>query len=350
MRITNSLDEKAWREFVNQHPQSNIFHTPEMFEVFARTRGHKPALWVAVDESGCPLALLPPVQVTLKGGLFYHWTTRAVAYGSLLCAPGPEGTEALKLLLQTYRDKMRRKVLFTELRNLSDLTAIQPALNEYGFVFEDHMDYLIDLDQSEETLWHNLKRTCRQNIRASVEHGTIVEEVSDRSQLSIAYHLLQDVYTRVQVPVPHVSLFEAAYDVLGPREMLKVFLARVGDQGIGVFFILLYKGGLYAWYAGNDRAYTAYRSQDLLVWHILKWGKEHGFHVFDFGGGGKPGVEYGPRHFKAKFGGETVYFGRNICIHSPLRLQVSERVYGWTRRFLADRNASSEAQQDAGNQ
>jgi serine/alanine adding enzyme len=327
MIITNSLDDKVWREFVDQHPQGNIFHTPEMFRVFSRTRGYKPILWAVVDEQRYPLALMLPVQITLMDGIFYRWTTRAVAFGSVISASRTEGIEALKLLLQTYRLKNRRKILFTELRNLSDLSEMQPALKECYFTFESHMNYLIDLDQPEEALWQNLKRTCRQNIRASVDHGTCVEEVYDRRQLVIAYHLLQNVYSRVQVPITHISLFEAAFDILVPSNMLKIFLARVGDHYIGVFFILMYKGSLFAWYAGSDRAYSSCRSQDLLIWHILKWGKEHGFHMFDFGGAGKPSEEYGPRDFKAKFGGLAVYFGRNICVHSNLKLQFSKQVY-----------------------
>jgi lipid II:glycine glycyltransferase (peptidoglycan interpeptide bridge formation enzyme) len=327
MIITNSLDEQIWREYVKQHPQGNIFQTPEMYKIFAKTKGYRPTLWAAVKDTHRPLALFVPVQIILKGGGFYRWTTRAVAYGSILCDPGLEGIEALKLLLLTYKKKMQGKILFTELRNLSDLSSFQPAMNDCNFFFEDHMNFLIDLDQSEEALWHNLKRTCRQNIRAAAEHGIIVEEVSDRSQLPIAYHLLENVYTRIRVPLTDISLFESAYDVLAHDERLKIFLARLEDHFVGVFFILIHNQSLYAWYAGSDRAYTSCRSQDMLIWHILKWGKEHGFHEFDFGGGGKPSEEYGPRKFKEKFGGKTVYYGRNICIHSPLRLRISKQLY-----------------------
>ena len=113
IEIVRNLDESMWRDFVDGHPQSNIFHTPEMFEVFDRAQGHRPELWAAT-QGGRVLALLLPVKLTLMGGLLKVLTTRFVAYGSVLCAPGVEGQEALKSLLQTYARDVGRVPLFTE--------------------------------------------------------------------------------------------------------------------------------------------------------------------------------------------------------------------------------------------
>ena len=78
--ITNTLDEKVWREFVDQHPQGNIFQTPEMFEVFSRAEGYRPELRAAVCDTGQVLAMCLPVQVSLHDGLFRRMTTRSIAY------------------------------------------------------------------------------------------------------------------------------------------------------------------------------------------------------------------------------------------------------------------------------
>jgi hypothetical protein len=132
IRIVQTLPEEEWRRFVDEHPAGNIFQTPEMFKVFVRTKGHQPDLWAAVDDQGCPLALLLPVRVTLMGGPLYRFTTRAVAYGSVLCVDGSEGKHALTMLLRTYEQELKGKTLLTELRNLSDLNSLQPVLDENG--------------------------------------------------------------------------------------------------------------------------------------------------------------------------------------------------------------------------
>jgi CelD/BcsL family acetyltransferase involved in cellulose biosynthesis len=338
MQIVRQLDEQVWRDFVANHPQGQIFHAPEMFQVFARVEGHKPTLWAVVDDGHYPLALLLPVEITLKSGLLYRWTTRAVAYGSVLCAPGPDGTDALRMLVQAYRREMRGKILFTELRNLTDLSELQPALNECDFVFEEHLNYLIDLDQPEETLWRRITKSGRQSVRTSQNKGTRIEEVTERQQLAIAYQLLQEVYARVGVPLASLPLFEAAFDILAPRGMFKVFVACANDQYIGTCLLLIFNGRITDWYAGSDRAFSAYCSGESLIWHALQWGKAHGLHMFDFGGAGKPEEDYGPRRFKAKFNGTPVNYGRNICVHAPLSLSVSKAGYLAMRKLLSLRS------------
>jgi hypothetical protein len=34
IEIVQDLNPAQWRNFVDSHPQGNIFHTPEMFQVF----------------------------------------------------------------------------------------------------------------------------------------------------------------------------------------------------------------------------------------------------------------------------------------------------------------------------
>jgi serine/alanine adding enzyme len=333
MKIVRSLDAETWRQLVNGHPAGNIFHTPEMFQVFSRTEGHQPELWAAT-EGGRVLALLLPVRVTLLNGLLCRFTTRAVVYGSVLCAPGTEGQQALAMLLRTYKREVKGSPLFTELRNLSDLRDVQSVLNECGFAYEEHLNFLIDLDQPEETIWRKISKSGRRNVRKSRKKGTIIEELTERQKLTIAYQLLRETYARVQIPLPSPTLFEAAFDILAPRGMFKIFLARVDEHYVGTRFLLMHKGRIIDWYAGDDRAFSAYCLNELLVWHTLLWGKEHHFHLFDFGGAGKPDEDYGPRKFKARFGHTLVNYGRNICIHHPHFLRFSQWGYQAYRRFL----------------
>lgn len=333
IQIVRSTPDEAWRRFVDQHPQGNIFHTPEMFQVFANAQGYQPALWVAVDGGDRPLALLPLVRVTVIGGPLRRFTTRAVAYGSLLSAPGPEGSQALVMLLETYKREMGTGVLFTELRNLSDLGPLQPVLDESGFLFEDHLNYLVDLDRSPEAVLQGIGRRTRKNIRRAIRQGqVIIEEVSRREQVAICYDLLQKSYAAAQVPLADRSLFEAAFDVLYPRGMVKFLLAWIGEECVAGAVELVFKDTIYGWYSGVDRDYSSYVPNELLMWHILEWGAANGYRRYDFGGAGKPDEEYGVRDFKAKFGGELVCFGRNVHVHAPIRLAMSKVGYQIYRR------------------
>jgi len=331
VNIVHELTEEKWRRFVEEHPQGNIFHTPDMFEVYSRVPGYRPELWAAI-KGDVILALLLPLQINLMGGILRPLTTRSVVHGSILCAPGIEGQDAMFSLLQAYTQSVKPRPLFTELRNISDYSELQATLNKCGFVFEGHLNYLINLDQSDDAIWQGISKSVRKHIRNSQRKGVEIIDISDRQQLIAGYELVKMVYKRIRVPLASFKLFESAFEILMPRGMLKVCLARVNNHYISVRLVLTYKGVVYDWYMGTDRKFSSYYAEELLIWHTLHWGKENNYCLFDFGGAGKPKEEYGPRQFKAKWGGTLVNYGRNTYVHSPFALKLSKSGYELLRR------------------
>jgi lipid II:glycine glycyltransferase (peptidoglycan interpeptide bridge formation enzyme) len=332
--LVRTLPEDAWGSFVGKHPEGNIFHTPEMFRVFNRTKNYRPELWAAIRGSRI-LALFLPVQTTLMSGLFRPFTSRFVAHGSVLCEPDGEGLEALDKLLESYTHQMKGPPLFTELRNLTKLETVQPILSKHGFVYEDHLNYLINLNRSPEAVFKDFGRRTRKNIRRGIKQGRVViQEAKEMEQVTACYGLIRRTYHVAHVPLADRSLFEAAFDVLRPKDMVRFTLACVDQEPVACSVELLYKGTIIGWYGGMNRAYGGYVSNELLMWHILKWGSEKGYRLYDFGGAGSPDEEYGVRDFKAKFGGELVSFGRNVYVHAPLLLRLSKIGYKVLGRFF----------------
>jgi lipid II:glycine glycyltransferase (peptidoglycan interpeptide bridge formation enzyme) len=208
-------------------------------------------------------------------------------------------------------------------------------LNQNGFVYEDHLNFLIDLNRPLEEILKSIGKRTRKQIRRVLRQGNVViEEVVRREQVTIFYALLKKTYAAAQVPLADQSLFRAAFDVLLPRGLVKFLLAKVGDDYAAGSVELIYKNIIYGWYNGIDRTFSRYSPNELLMWHILRWGAENGYKTYDFGGAGKPDQEYGVRDFKAKFGGELVCFGRNTCVHSPRMLMFCNQGYQFLRKLL----------------
>jgi len=332
--VINTLPEDEWRSFVWQHQRGNIFHTPEMFQVFARTKGHQPELWAAANNKRI-LAMFIPTKISLLNGFLRRLTMRAVSYGSVLCQPDQEGREALSQLLSVYADSQNEKPLFTELRNISSLDSVQAVLQDRGFRYENHVNYLIDLDLPPDIVFQNIGARTRKNIRHALNQGKVkIEVVKERDKIPACYDLLRKTYQAARVPLADSSLFEAAYDVLSPKGMVRFTLAYIDQKPVGVSVDLTYNRVIYGWYGGVDREYRSHVPNEVLMWNILKWGAENGYRVYDFGGAGDPDAEYGVRDFKAKFGGDLVSFGRNICVHSPILLGMSKWGYKILRRFM----------------
>ena len=307
-----------------------------MFRVFAKTKRYEPELWAAVDSSGTPLALLLPVRISVIDGWMRALTTRAVVFGSVLCAPDATGHEALALLLKTYTRRSVGAPLFTELRNLWDVNAIfSSTFREHGFIYEEHLNYLIYLDRPFDAIFSGFTAGTRKKIRRGLHRGEVViEEAKELEQIADCYDLLRKTYKNAQVPLSDRSLFEAAFDILYPKGMVRFTQARVQDVFVATSVELLYKDVVYGWYGGSDRTYSSYMPNELVISHILQWGAEKGYRVYDFGGAGKPNQEYGVRDFKAKFGGTLVGFGRYTFVHNPFLLRISTLGYEFVRKFL----------------
>lgn len=334
-QIVHTLDEATWRRFLNGNPDSNIFHTPEMFQVFSSTRGFSPRIWAVQDQNADVQAFFLPVQITVKGGLLHSFTTRAVDFGSLLWQDDSHGIDALQFLLKSYAAETAHAPIFTELRHIASKDKVLPILEKCGFVFEPHLNYLINLEGGPEAVFQKIGSRTRKNIRHGLNRGkVIIEAIHDKQQVAGIVELLKKTYQNAQVPLPDVSLFDSAFDVLYPLGMIRFSQARIGNFIASVSVELLYRDVVYGWYGGLDRAFGNYAPNELLMWNILEWSASNGYRVYDFGGAGKPDEKYGVRDFKAKFGGDLVAFGRSMYVHKPVVLQLSKIGYSVLRRWL----------------
>jgi hypothetical protein len=325
--VINQLDEKSWIKFVDNHPQGNIFHTPRMFQVFKNTIGFKPELWVCVDDEWKVLALMIPVRISLNHNL-HKLTTREVMFGGVLFEGSQNGRNALENILQAYLDHHDGSSLFTEIRNQSDIGQNIHLLEDFGFIYEDHLNYIINLDAPFETIFQRFGRRTRKSIRRGLKRNKVqVIEITEQGDLEKSFRLIERSYRAANVPLADRSLFDSAFELLNPEGMVRFTMAMVDNEPAATSVELLYKDVVYGWYGGMDRGFSGYNPNELLMWYILSWSAEKGYRIYDFGGAGKPDEEYGVRDFKAKFGGELVSYGRNIKVHAPIWLAMSKMGY-----------------------
>ena len=96
----------------------------------------------------------------------------------------------------------------------------------------------------------------------------------------------------------------------------------------------IYKKTIYADSVGVPKRYKDLNVNPLLNWHVIAWGSANGFHIFDFGGAGKPNKNYGVREFKRQFGGDMVNFGRYRKKYSPFKVKIAEKGFKIYQRLI----------------
>lgn len=334
LKIVRELPIDVWKSFVLNHPQGNIYHTPEMFEVWRQTKGFLPELWAAVD-GPIVKALFVSVHITLSNIPIKALATRAVIFGGVICEAGVEGLTALRELLRNYQQRSRRISVFTEIRNVYELGESASMLESMEFKYEGHLNYLVNLDRPMEEIVNSIHSRARKHIRQAIKKGKVrVEEVTDPEKISICYELLLSTFNKAHVPLSDISLFQGAFDQLVRLGMARYTLAYVNDEPVAVSICLLYKKYIIFWYAGSIKKFSSESPNEILILDSLEWGNKNGYHIYDFGGAGKPDEEYGVRDFKSKFGGDLVSFGRNVWTARPVLLGFSKAAYSILRAFL----------------
>jgi serine/alanine adding enzyme len=312
------ISESDWEVFVQDHPDGNVFQSPDMVRFYETTEEYKPVTLFAVDKDGRISGVMVAHIISDGGFLRKRLTSRAIVTGGPLVKTGNEFC-ADALIMEMTR-KVNGEVNYIQIRNLNSTADVSVSFKRHGYTYEDHLDILIDLTKTLETLKAELHPARRKQIDRAVRRGVEIDipENPDPETLNSCYSILSSVYGKAGLPMPSTAFFKEAFGILGKRNRLKVFLAMHNGKIIGFRYALVYRDVIYDWFAGSRPEYNDKYPNDILPWSIIQWGREHGFKIFDFGGAGHPAEKYGVRDYKLKFGGSTVNFGRYLHIFRPL--------------------------------
>ena len=327
IKFYHEINKAKWAEFVRQNPDGNFFQTPELYETYEKTKNYHPIFIAITTDHEDILALLLAVRIQEFSGPFGALSSRSVIQGGPLFQDNESGHEALSLLLTEYDKIAKRCVLYTEIRNTCDRSFIKETLSKHGYEFKDHLNILVDLKKPKDVLLAGLSKSRRRFLRKAKENGVIVEEIQTRHQIPVFYELLKKTYKNAKIPLADISLFDAAFTILYPKNLIKFFLVKHNDEYIGGIMTPIYNGVITEWYITGSRDHSKLYPSDAITWHPIEWGADNGYSIFDFGGAGEPGKEYGVRDFKMQFGGKLMNLGRHIKIHSPKKLWVAKKVY-----------------------
>jgi serine/alanine adding enzyme len=322
-KIVDKLNEQKWSDFVKNHPNGNIFQTPQMMKVYQNTKNYKPIFLASVDESDEIMSLVLAYTISEFEGALRSFSTRAIIQGGPLFKPGKEGLSSLPGLMDAYDQIARKDAIYTQIRNMWDAENIKQMLVKKNYTFENHMNFIIDLNRPPDDIFNDIHKNRRKNIRKAQNKGIVIEELKDRTRLANFYSPLRYTYQEIKMPLADISLFESAMAHLLPHNMVKFYIAKCRGEIVGSRTVFTYKDCIFDWYAGATANSTPYYPNEILVWHILEWGSNNKFKTFDFGGAGKPDVEYGVRTFKERFGGKKVYYGRFMKVHQPMKKKIS---------------------------
>lgn len=286
--------------------------------MYSLTTGYTPLFIAVTNDNGEILGtILALIQKEKYAGMF---SARSIIWGGPLIKGS--NIEILDSILKEYNKQVKGNAIYSQFRNLWEWSKEEKEVFERnGYGYEAHLDIHNYLNQPAPELLMSMHQGRRKNIRRAERIPLEFGEINTRSDFEICISLIEQTYKKVKLPCPDNSFFINAENILKLNGSFKKFAAKYKNEIIACRFVLCYNKLIYDWYAGANDAHLDKYPNDFLPWKIMEWGIIHGYDIFDFGGAGKPNVQYGVRDFKLKFGGTVVNFGRFEKIHNyPLFL------------------------------
>ncbi|WP_294684695.1 GNAT family N-acetyltransferase [uncultured Bacteroides sp.] len=317
----SAIDLQEWSKFVYSHPHGNIFQSPEMYDMYNRTKKYSPDI-IIVYENNQIIGCLLSVVITEHNGRIGLFSARSVVIGGPLVSNND--IAIAKLMLLEYDKKMKRKAIYSQFRNTYNLLSVNNAFQEYKYKFKSHLNFLISLKQSEEALWEHIGSRRKKQIKKAIKNNLKVEVLTPDSVtediLLKCYDIITGVYRKAGLPLADKDFIFSAFH----NRVLIVFIVKAGHEILGCRLALSYRRCLLGWYAGSYQKYYSLFPNDILIWETLRWGMNNGYEVFDYGGAGSPNKPYGVREFKAQMGGELINPGRYEKTHKPFLMLLGK--------------------------
>lgn len=221
------------------------------------------------------------------GSSFPGWTTPYIGFN---LKPGVARSAALGALEKFAWDEL--KCLHME---VSDPHFEFSDAEGLGFKAEYYGSYRTDLTKAEEEIFSGMDSACRRCIRKAEKSGVKIEEAHDLVFADEYYEQLKDVFAK-QGLVPTYSVERVRSLVKHLQPTGRVLLLRVRDAEGNCIATGIYPGyNKMAEFWGNAsfRQYQNLRPNEACHWYAMRYWKQRGIAVFDWGGEGTYKEKYG---------------------------------------------------------
>jgi lipid II:glycine glycyltransferase (peptidoglycan interpeptide bridge formation enzyme) len=324
------IDESKWEDFVREHPQGNFFQTPRFYKFISGLAGFQPLVIAALTGEGSILGILVGMIQVEAGFLKSKLSSRLIVRGGPLLISSDNETAGH--LLEFLVKKYSHQCIYFEFRNLFPLRDMEHHFLKNGFVFNDYLDVVIDMEKFRQSI-QKLSSGKKRQVKKSLENNARIVENATIAQVRRFYLILKKLYSRkVKKPLPPWNFFEQFFY---RPELGRYFLVESSGDIVGGIMCPIYDNRIiYEWYiGGEDGVHSGIYPSVLATWAPIDHALRNGLLQFDFLGAGKPGEDYGVREFKSSFGGELVNYGRFTRINNRLLYFVGKTGMALLKRF-----------------
>lgn len=341
----NEIDRGEWSRLVQTSATGTWFQTPEAYMLFASMPDLFRPFALAVERvneltNERTLRGVCVGYVTVeRNPIKQYFTRRAIIIGGP-CLADDASSEEVELLMNGLKELMSERIngapIYIETRNFNDYSKWRNAFEHCGdhprrrpllpfrwkdapgFEYKKHLNFHVDCTDKEK-MWERLSKTRQKQIRRALRSGVEVVEPAEED-VKKWYAILQEMYRqKVKLPLLPMDFFLNAYRSGNSKYLMVKFNGEV----IGGLMFEMDEKSVYEWYVcGLDSVYERQYPSVVATYAGMEYANAHGRRCCDLMGAGEPGVPYGVRDFKERFGGQLVEHGRFVCVREPILYKI----------------------------
>jgi FemAB-related protein (PEP-CTERM system-associated) len=261
-------DKQAWDTYVLQHPQATFFHLFGWQQVVQKNFRYHAFLCVA-RRNGRLCGILPLFLVRILPFGHALVSTPWAPYGGV-CAD--DNIVLLALIEHAKALATDMNVRYLELRNRLPCNDL-PAKDLY-------VTFRREIFKDAEKNMAAIPRKQRRMIRQGDKHG-LIARIGGQELLSDFYQIYSHSVRNHGTPVFAQSFFVNLMCEFGDTCRI-LAVSRQGQMIAGVM-TFFFRDQVLPHYAGALREGFRYAVNDFMYWHLLCYGAEEGYRIFDFG-------------------------------------------------------------------
>ena len=329
----DQIDRQQWSELVRTSETGTWFQSPEAYDFFASLPALMEPFVYGVGNDEKLHAVCVGYVTKERSPIKQFFTRRAIITGGP-CLANDCVNEEVKLLLSTLNfpylqiAPLGRELstgssapIYIETRNFNDYSRWKSAFIAAGFAYQPHLNFHVDCTDKVQ-MDSRLSDTRAKQVRRARRAGVEIKEVRQEGEIREWYAILHEMYrTKVKTPLWPVAFFIRAHECGAARFLM----VKEDERIIGGLMMVEDEKCVYEWFeCGRDTEYERLYPSVMATYAGMEYAAAHGLACCDFMGAGEPGVPYGVRDFKARFGGELVEHGRFLYVCKPMLYSIGK--------------------------
>jgi lipid II:glycine glycyltransferase (peptidoglycan interpeptide bridge formation enzyme) len=203
----------------------------------------------------------------------------------------------VKLEPNVSRDTFDKKI-----KNSAVMKHLRPAQHSLFPIWTQKMD----LTQSEDQMLAHMKSKTRYNIRLAQKKGVVVKEMTNDEGFEIFSQLYFETTARQKYHGHTKNYHKIVFDTL-KDSMSHIFIAFYENTPLSAYHTFVFNNVLYYPYGGSSELHKNLMASNLLMWEVIKFGKQQKCKEFDMWGSLPPDYDAstawgGFTRFKEGFG------------------------------------------------